>query len=154
MAPAVNSGRRRRRAAHLMSAVLVLVAAGMARVAAAPADGMVESLGSFTDGLNYVRKYVLVDKRLTEAQLIRLAKRLHAEEPRTWFWLFDDKSKFPVFWATVRNTEHGDVRDYPLDWVRDHTVGHIGLQLRPHAPTHWVLMRGRGADVLQELGND
>lgn len=120
-----------------------------------PYDAEVKVLGEFTDRFGFKRKYVQVTAGLTDAQVIALAHRLHALEPETWFWMLDDDTQAKQMMTTLPNTAQGNYQGYPLKWVEQHTVVHVVLQLVPHAPKRWVLIKGDGeSDVIAVLGMD
>ncbi len=116
-----------------------------------PYAAEVKALGQVTDRFGFERKYVQVAPGLDDAQLADLARRLHALEPETWFWMLDDGSQAAQMMEALPRTAQGDMTGYPADWVERHTVAHVVMELVPGGGRRWVLAKGSGSDVIAVL---
>jgi hypothetical protein len=113
----------------------------------------VKALGEFTDGYGFLRKYVQIAPGLSDAQLIDLARRLHALEPKTWFWMLDDGAQAKQMMEALPRTAEGDFSGYPRKWVEQHTSAHIVMEIVPRRGRRWVLAKGSGGDVMATLSS-
>lgn len=116
-----------------------------------PYDAQVKEFGAVTDRYGFERKYVQVAVGLSETQLIELAQRLHAREPETWFWMLDDDAQAAQMMEALPRTAQGDMSGYPREWVEQHTVAHVVMELVPGGDRRWVLARGTGSEVMTVL---
>lgn len=116
-----------------------------------PYDAQVKALGEITDRYGFRRKYVVVSPGLSDAQVVELAKQLHAGEPKTLFWMLNDQTKAPQMMKALPRTALGDYKGYPLEWVEKHTAGQIMMELMPGGGKRYVVYRGAGSDVISVL---
>jgi hypothetical protein len=111
-------------------------------------------LGRFIDQFGFERIYVKLPSDLSAEQLIVIGRQWHSKEPDGWFWFLDDDGKAAQLLASLPETEHGDLSDYPAEWMKAHSLGHIQMELLPGGGRRWVLMSGfeRSGDPLAVLG--
>lgn len=119
--------------------------------AASPYDAEVKALGTFTDRNGFLRKYVLVAPGLSDRQLLTLARRLHRIEPDTWFWFMDDDGGIESLLASLPQTEQGDDSHFPVQYVQQHAVAHMQMNVGGANGRQWVLEHGAGSDVIAPL---
>ncbi len=122
-----------------------------AKQAPSPYAAEVKALGQIRDRFGFERKFVQVAPGLDDAQLVNLAKRLHALEPEAWFWMLDDGTQAAQMMEALPRTAQGDMQGYPADWVERHTVAHVVMELMPGGGKRWVLAKRSGSDVLAVL---
>lgn len=109
-------------------------------------------LGTFTNRLQMVNKYLLVEKGLTEPQLIALAKDLHRKEPAVTFWLLDDDSKSDEMMKWVKDYAAGEaeVSDPITDWMSEHIVANLQQYFR-EGGRYWALSKGMMGDKIADI---
>jgi len=109
-------------------------------------------LGEFTNRFKMVNKYVLVQKGLTDAQLIELAKDLHRREPAVTFWLLDDDSKSAemMTWVHAYAAGEADASDPITNWMSEHIVANLQQYLRDGG-RYWALSKGMMGDKIAEI---
>ena len=109
-------------------------------------------LGTFTNRFKMVNKYVLVQKGLTDAQLIELAKDLHRKEPTVTFWLLDDDSKSAemMTWVHAYAAGEADASDPITNWMSEHIVANLQQYLRDGG-RYWALSKGMMGDKIAEI---
>ena len=109
-------------------------------------------LGEFTDRRKMVNKYVLVQKGLTDAQLIELAKNMHRKEPAVTFWFLDDDSKSAeiMAWVNAYATGEADAEDPITNWMSDHIVANLQQYFR-EGGRYWALSKGMMGDKIAEI---
>lgn len=133
------------------SAVPAAAAAQDVQQAPSPYTAEVKVFGQVTDRFGFVRKYVQVAPGLDDTQLVDLGKRLHALEPKTWFWMLDDGAQAAQMMEALPRTAQGDMQGYPGEWVEQHTVAHVVMELVPGGGKRWVLAKRSGSDVMAVL---
>lgn len=106
-------------------------------------------LGNTKDGFGFDRRYVQVTTQLSDDQLVEEARSMRGQYPKGWFWMLDDDARFPAMWANLRTpTEPA----YPLEWVQQHTVANVALELDGRGGRTWVLYKGTsGSDKIADL---
>jgi hypothetical protein len=109
-------------------------------------------LGEFTNRLKMVNKYVLVQKGLTEAQLIELAKVLHRKEPAVTFWFLDDDSKSDemMTWVKAYAAGEAEISDPITNWMSEHIVANLQQYFR-EGGRYWALSKGMMGDKIAEI---
>lgn len=109
-------------------------------------------LGEFTNRLKMVNKYVLVQKGLTDAQLIELAKDLHRKEPAVTFWFLDDDSKSDemMTWVKAYAAGEADASDPITNWMSDHIVANL-QQYFGEGGRYWALSKGMMGDQIAKI---
>lgn len=109
-------------------------------------------LGTFTNRLKMVNKYVLVQKGLTDAQLIELAKNLHRKEPAVTFWFLDDDSKSAemMTWVHAYGEGEADTTDPITNWMSEHIVANLQQYFR-EGGRYWALSKGMMGDKIAEI---
>jgi hypothetical protein len=109
-------------------------------------------LGEFTNRLKMVNKYVLVEKGLTDAQLIELAKGLHRKEPAVTFWFLDDDSKSAemMTWVKAYAAGEADASDPITNWMSEHIVANLQQYFR-EGGRYWALSKGMMGDKIAEI---
>jgi hypothetical protein len=109
-------------------------------------------LGEFTNRLKMVNKYVLVQKGLTEAQLIELAKDVHRKEPAVTFWFLDDDSKSDemMTWVKAYAAGEADASDPITKWMSDHIVASL-QQYFGEGGRYWALSKGMMGDQIAKI---
>ena len=109
-------------------------------------------LGEFTNRLKMVNKYVLVQKGLSDAQLIELAKNLHRKEPAVTFWFLDDDSKSDemMTWVKAYAAGEADASDPITNWMSDHIVANLQQYFR-EGGRYWALSKGMMGDKIAEI---
>ena len=109
-------------------------------------------LGEFTNRFKMVNKYVLVQKGLTDAQLIELAKDLHRKEPAVTFWFLDDDSKSDemMTWVKAYAAGEADASDPITTWMSEHIVANLQQYLRDGG-RYWALSKGMMGDKIAEI---
>jgi hypothetical protein len=109
-------------------------------------------LGEFTNRLKMVNKYVLVQKGLTDAQLIELAKDLHRKEPAVTFWFLDDDSKSDemMTWVKAYAAGEADASDPITNWMSEHIVANLQQYFR-EGGRYWALSKGMMGDKIAEI---
>ena len=109
-------------------------------------------LGEFTNRLKMVNKYVLVQKGLTEAQLVDLAKDLHRKEPAVTFWFLDDDSKSDEMmkWVKAYAAGEADASDPITNWMSDHIVANL-QQYFGEGGRYWALSKGMMGDQIAKI---
>jgi hypothetical protein len=109
-------------------------------------------LGEFTNRLKMVNKYVLVQKGLTDAQLIELAKDLHRKEPTVTFWFLDDDSKSDemMTWVKAYAAGEADASDPITNWMSEHIVANLQQYFR-EGGRYWALSKGMMGDKIAEI---
>lgn len=109
-------------------------------------------LGEFTNRLKMVNKYVLVQKGLSDAQLIELAKDLHRKEPAVTFWFLDDDSKSEemMAWVNAYATGEADAGDPITNWMSDHIVANLQQYFR-EGGRYWAVSKGMMGDKIAEI---
>ena len=109
-------------------------------------------LGEFTNRLKMVNKYVLVQKGLTDAQLIELAKTLHRKEPAVTFWFLDDDSKSAemMTWVHAYAEGEADTTDPITNWMSEHIVANLQQYFR-EGGRYWALSKGMMGDKIAEI---
>jgi hypothetical protein len=110
-------------------------------------------LGEFTNRFKMVNKYVLVEKGLTDAQLIELAKDLHRKEPAVTFWFLDDDSKSDEMMTWVKAYAAGEAEaDDPItNWMSEHIVANLQQYLGEGGSRYWALSKGMMGDKIAEI---
>lgn len=110
-------------------------------------------LGEFTDSRGFRRLYLLVSPELSDAQIVDLARRVHAREDGAWLWFLNSDEKIAQVLATLPATEKGDTSQYPGQWVEAHTVAHSAMEVvLGEKRSRWRLFKGPySAAVLAEL---
>lgn len=142
---------------------IVLIAIGIAFCCLRPvqANEVIEKetlhghvLGRFRDRFGFERIYVKLRPGLSAEQFIVIGRQWHRREPDGWFWFLDDDGKAGQLLTSLPETERGDLSNYPVEWVRGHSLGHIQMELLPGGGQRWVLMPGfaRSGDPLAVLG--
>ena|SRR5258706_2093675 len=114
-------------------------------------DLPVKVLGSLTNRLQTVNKYVLIKKGLSEEELIKLAKDLHRLEPKTNFWMLDDDAKAKQLLKGLEDYAAGRPDAIPGEWLNEHMVCNVQEYLGPGATRSWGLARGLGSDKIADL---
>ncbi len=114
-------------------------------------DLPVKVLGSLTNRLQIVNKYVLIKKGLSEAELIKLAKDLHRLEPKTNFWMLDDDAKAEQLLKALEDYAAGRPDVIPWDWLNEHMVANVQEYLGPGTTRSWGLARGLGSDKIADI---
>lgn len=115
--------------------------AGEVRTSTAPA--VLRTLGDYTDPRGFRRLYLLVPPGLEDAQIVALARRVHAKEKNAWLWLLDSDEKAAQMMSALPRTAQGDMQGYPGKWVEAHTVAHSSLELMPKGGgKRWALYKG------------
>ncbi len=109
-------------------------------------------LGEFTNRLKMVNKYVLVQKGLTDAQLIELAKDLHRKEPAVTFWFLDDDSKSAemMTWVNAYAAGEADTSDPITNWMSEHIVANL-QQYFGEGGRYWALSKGMMGDQIAKI---
>ena len=109
-------------------------------------------LGEFTNRLKMVNKYVLVQKGLTDAQLIELAKDLHRKEPAVTFWFLDDDSKSEemMTWVKAYAAGEAEVSDPITNWMSEHIVANLQQYFR-EGGRYWALSKGMMGDQIAKI---
>ncbi|MFY9622394.1 MAG: hypothetical protein WAQ99_21435 [Pyrinomonadaceae bacterium] len=109
-------------------------------------------LGEFTNRLKMVNKYVLVQKGLTDAQLIELAKDMHRKEPAVTFWFLDDDSKSAemMTWVHAYAEGEADTTDPITNWMSEHIVANLQQYFR-EGGRYWALSKGMMGDKIAEI---
>jgi hypothetical protein len=141
---------------------IVLAAIGIAYCCLCPAQAneRIENaavqghvLGRFKDRFGFERIYAKLPPGLSTKQLVIISRQWHRSEPNGWFWFLDDDGKAGQLLASLPETERGDLSNYPLDWVKAHSLGHIQMELLSGGGRRWVLMPGfeRSGDPLAVL---
>ena len=110
-------------------------------------------LGEFTNRLKMVNKYVLVQKGLTDAQLIELAKDLHRKEPAVTFWFLDDDSKSDemMTWVKAYAAGGAEASDPITNWMSEHIVANLQQYFREGGGRDWALSKGMMGDKIAEI---
>lgn len=110
-----------------------------------PAIAPVRTLGTFTNRLGFRHLYLLVPTGLSDAQLVALAKGVHAREKDAWLWLLDSDAQADALLAALPKVEKGDAVSLPREWFRAHTRAYSVLEIVPKAQgggRRWALYRG------------
>ena len=109
-------------------------------------------LGEFTNRFKMVNKYVLVQKGLTDAQLIELAKDLHRKEPAVTFWFVDDDSKSDemMTWVKAYAAGEADASDPIANWMSEHIVANL-QQYFGEGGRYWALSKGMMGDQIAKI---
>ena len=109
-------------------------------------------LGEFTNRLKMVNKYVLVQKGLTDAQLIELAKDLHRKEPAVTFWFLDDDSKSDEMmrWVKAYAAGEAEISDPITNWMSEHIVANLQQYFR-EGGRYWALSKGMMGDKIADI---
>ncbi len=115
-------------------------------------QGTVKVLGEFTDRYGFRRLYLVVPSGLSDDDLVALAKAIHAKEKKAWLWMLDDDSKGALMMEELSKAPDGSSADYPLEWIKEHTVANSKLLMVPNAENRWVLYKGAGDEEIAELG--
>lgn len=110
-------------------------------------------LGEFTNRFKMVNKYVLVQKGLTDAQLIELAKDLHRKEPAVTFWFLDDDSKSDemMTWVKAYAAGEADASDPITSWMSEHIVANLQQYFGEGGGRYWALSKGMMGDKIAEI---
>lgn len=109
-------------------------------------------LGEFTNRFKMVNKYLLVEKGLTDAQLIELAKDLHRKEPAVTFWFLDDDSKSEEMmkWVKAYAAGEADASDPITNWMSEHIVANL-QQYFGEGGRYWALSKGMMGDQIAKI---
>lgn len=110
-------------------------------------------LGEFTNRLKMVNKYVLVQKGLTDAQLIELAKDLHRKEPAVTFWFLDDDSKSDemMTWVKAYAAGEAEISDPITNWMSEHIVANLQQYFGEGGSRYWALSKGMMGDQIAKI---
>ncbi len=110
-------------------------------------------LGEFTNRLKMVNKYVLVEKGLTDAQLIELAKGLHRKEPAVTFWFLDDDSKSDemMTWVKAYAAGEAEATDPITNWMSEHIVANLQQYFGEGGSRYWALSKGMMGDQIAKI---
>ena len=110
-------------------------------------------LGEFTNRLKMVNKYVLVQKGLTDAQLIELAKTLHRKEPSVTFWFLDDDSKSAemMTWVKAYAAGEAEASDPITTWMSEHIVANLQQYFGEGGARYWALSKGMMGDQIAKI---
>lgn len=84
-----------------------------------------------------MKRNILVAPGTSEAQLVALARQLHAEAPQQKVHIFDDDKEFKAYreWALHDVEKTKDPRyPYPEKWVEQHEVGVVRIVVLPTTP--------------------
>ena len=110
-------------------------------------------LGTFTNRLKMVNKYVLVEKGLTDAQLVELAKDMHRKEPAVTFWFLDDDSKSDemMTWVNAYANGEADASDPITNWMSEHIVANLQQYFGEGGSRYWALSKGMMGDKIAEI---
>jgi hypothetical protein len=65
--------------------------------------------------------------------------------------MLDDGAQAVQMMEALPRTAQGDMQGYPGDWVEQHTVAHVVMELVPGGGRRWVLAKRSGSDVLAVL---
>ncbi len=107
-------------------------------------DPKFKRLGSYNaGGKKWVN--VLVQADTTERQLIKLAKRLHKENPNAFFHIFDDDSKIKEYVDWDRNYPNSNY-PFPEKWVLKHFRGNI-RKMFIRGGLQWQLTDQYGSEI-------
>jgi hypothetical protein len=110
-------------------------------------------LGTFTNRLKMVNKYVLVEKGLTDAQLVELAKDMHRKEPAVTFWFLDDDSKSDemMTWVNAYANGKADASDPITNWMSEHIVANLQQYFGEGGSRYWALSKGMMGDQIAKI---
>ena len=110
-------------------------------------------LGTFTNRLKMVNKYVLVEKGLTDAQLVELAKDMHRKEPAVTFWFLDDDSKSDemMTWVNAYANGEADASDPITNWMSEHIVANLQQYFGEGGSRYWALSKGMMGDQIAKI---
>jgi hypothetical protein len=117
--------------------------------ASSPFGTTIELLGTYQTSVGPYA-YVKVPRGMSSQQIISLARRLHAYQPKDTFWLLDDKSRIKQLLAALPKTAEGDYSTYPRQWFNQHCVANIELAVGAGNP-YWVVLKGPSIDVTDPM---
>ncbi len=108
-------------------------------------------LGTFTNRYKIANKYILVAPKLSDDELIKLAKKLHHKEPDVTFWFLDDDSQFSQLLKSLKEIEAGNTGSFPQAWAKQHIIANLQPWYASGRGTYWVLCKGDGIDKIVEI---
>lgn len=63
----------------------------------------------------------------------------------------DSDSRVKQLLKSLPRTEHGDNSTFPVDYVQQHVVAHMQLNIGGSKGPQWILARGAGSEVIATL---
>lgn len=113
----------------------------------------VKVLGAFTNRFKMVNKYVLVAKQLSDAELVKIATKLHRAEPKTTFFFLDDagKSAQMLKWIKDYAADKAAMTDPIFKWMTEHIVANLQEMTGGGRGKYWALSKGMWGDEIAEI---
>lgn len=91
-----------------------------------------------------------IPRNLSEAELTKVAEKLHSQEPKSFLVLIDDDSKAKQYITYHEQLENGSPEvEFPTDWANEHIVASVIMFLE--GGKKWYLTKGYGYEKIVEI---
>ena len=140
----------------ILTMVLVLaptIGAAQIKKVSGKGKSQVRILGTLTNRFKMVNKYVLVAKRLSDKELVKIATKLHRAEPKTTFFFLDDagKSAQMLKWIKDYAADKAAMTDPIFKWMTEHIVANLQEMTGGGRGKYWALSKGMWGDEIAEI---
>ena len=93
--------------------------------------GVVQLAGELAGFPGGDRLVVVVPPDLTDDELVATAQSIHDLQPESQVFFFDDTSQMDLYLAEFEKDPTGGSEDFPREWLSEHLVAQLDLQLVP-----------------------
>lgn len=91
-----------------------------------------------------------IPKDLSEAELTKVAEKLHSQEPKSFLVLIDDDSKAKQYIAYHEQLENGSPEvEFPTEWANEHIVASVIMFLE--GEKKWYLTKGYSYEKIGKI---